>query len=64
VFADGPVRGLCVLVHGATGGVGSIALQMSVRDGATVIAGVRDVICSYYAAADRPEIPHLNARLR
>jgi hypothetical protein len=47
VFADGPVRGLCVLVHGAT-----------------VIAGVRDVICSYYAAADRPEIPHLNARLR
>jgi NADPH2:quinone reductase len=27
VFADGPVRGLHVLVHGATGGVGSIATQ-------------------------------------
>ena len=42
VFADGPVRGLTVLVHGATGGVGSIATQMTVRDGATVIATVRD----------------------
>lgn len=115
VFADGPVRGLHVLVHGATGGVGSIALQMALRDGATVIAGVRDgqqaraqemgaqhvvvtdasdaaaqvravapdgvdriaevdlaghidldadliavggVICSYYSATDRPEIPY------
>ena len=42
VFADSSVRGLRVLVHGATGGVGSIATQMAVRDGATVIAGVRD----------------------
>ena len=42
VFADGPVRGLAVLVHGAAGGVGSIATQMALRDGATVIAGVRD----------------------
>jgi NADPH2:quinone reductase len=115
VFADGSVQGLHVLVHGATGGVGSIATQMAVRDGATVIAGVRDgqqararelgaehvivtddpdataqiraiapdginriaevdlsshidldadviatggVICSYYSAADRPEIPY------
>jgi NADPH2:quinone reductase len=115
VFADGSVRGLRVLVHGATGGVGSIATQMAFRDGATVIAGVRDgqqaralelgaqhavvtdgpdaasqiraiapdgvdriaevefashidldaeliaiggVICSYYSAADRPEIPY------
>ena len=115
VFADGPVQGLRVLVHGATGGVGSIATQMALRDGATVIAGVRDgqqararelgaehvlvtdepdaaaqiraiapdgvnriaevdlsshidldaaviatggVICSYYSAADRPEIPY------
>ena len=41
VFADGPVNGLTVLVHGATGGVGSIATQMAVRDGATVIAVVR-----------------------
>jgi NADPH2:quinone reductase len=115
VFADGSVRGLHVLVHGATGGVGSVATQMAARDGATVIAGVRDgqqaralelgahhavvtdepdaagqiraiapdgvnriaevefashidldaeviaiggVICSYYSAADRPEIPY------
>ena len=115
VFADGSVRGLRVLVHGATGGVGSIATQMAVRDGATVIAGVREgqqararelgaqhvivtdqsdaaaqiraiapggidriaevefathidldaeviaigaVICSYYSATDRPELPY------
>jgi NADPH2:quinone reductase len=42
VFADGPVDGLVVLVHGATGGVGSIAVQMARRDGAHVIAVVRD----------------------
>jgi NADPH:quinone reductase len=42
VFADGPVEGLTVLVHGATGGVGAIATQMAVRGGATVIAGIRD----------------------
>lgn len=42
VFADGPVTGLAVLIHGATGGVGSIALQMARRDGAHVIAVVRD----------------------
>jgi NADPH2:quinone reductase len=41
VFADGPVSGLAVLVHGAAGGVGSIATQMALRDGATVIAVVR-----------------------
>jgi NADPH:quinone reductase len=40
VFADGSVDGLVVLVHGAAGGVGSIATQMAVRDGATVIAVV------------------------
>jgi NADPH:quinone reductase len=40
VFADGPVTGLTVLVHGAAGGVGSIATQMARRDGATVIAVV------------------------
>jgi len=33
LFADGPVRGLTVLVQGAAGGVGSIATQMAVRDG-------------------------------
>jgi NADPH2:quinone reductase len=41
IFADGSVDGLIVLVHGAAGGVGSIATQMAVRDGATVIAVVR-----------------------
>jgi NADPH:quinone reductase len=42
IFADGPVDGMTVLVHGAAGGVGSIAVQMAVRHGATVIATVRD----------------------
>jgi NADPH:quinone reductase len=42
VFADGPVKGLVVLVHGAVGGVGSIATQLARRDGATVLAVVRD----------------------
>ena len=41
VFADGPVGGLAVLLHGATGGVGSIATQMAKRGGANVIAVVR-----------------------
>jgi NADPH:quinone reductase len=43
IFADGSVDGLTVLVHGAAGGVGSIATQMAARDGATVIAVVRPV---------------------
>ncbi|WP_375483942.1 NADPH:quinone reductase [uncultured Jatrophihabitans sp.] len=42
VFADGPVTGLHVLIHGAVGGVGAIATQMARRDGATVIAVVRE----------------------
>jgi NADPH:quinone reductase len=41
IHADGSVNGLTVLVHGAAGGVGSIATQMAMRDGATVIAVVR-----------------------
>jgi NADPH2:quinone reductase len=41
VFAEGPVDGLVVLVHGAVGGVGSIATQLARRDGATVVAVVR-----------------------
>jgi NADPH:quinone reductase len=41
VFADGPVSGKTVLVHGAAGGVGTIAMQMAARGGATVISGVR-----------------------
>ena len=35
VFADGDVAGLAVLVHGAAGGVGSIATQMARRGGTT-----------------------------
>jgi NADPH2:quinone reductase len=42
VFADGSVDGLVVLVHGATGGVGSIATQLARRGRATVLAVVRD----------------------
>jgi NADPH2:quinone reductase len=42
VFADGGLSGLTVLVHGAAGGVGSMATQMARRDGATVIAVVMD----------------------
>jgi NADPH2:quinone reductase len=42
VFADGPVDGLVVLVHGAVGGVGSIATQLARRAGAQVLAVVRD----------------------
>lgn len=41
IFADGSVNDLDVLVHGAAGGVGAIALQMAKRDGARVIATVR-----------------------
>jgi NADPH:quinone reductase len=42
VFADGPVTGLSVLVHGAAGGVGSIATQMARRGGARVAGVIRD----------------------
>jgi NADPH2:quinone reductase len=41
VFADGPVHGLTVLVHGPAAGVGAIAAQMALRDGAEVIGVVR-----------------------
>ena len=43
VFADGPVDGMTVLVHGVLGGVGSLAAQLARRDGATVIGTVRRV---------------------
>jgi NADPH2:quinone reductase len=64
VFADGSVNGLIVLVHGATGGVGSIATQMAVRDGATVIAVVRpaqterarELGAAHVFASDQPEL--------
>lgn len=41
VFADGPVGGATVLVQGALGGVGSVAAQLAVWGGATVISTVR-----------------------
>ena len=41
VFADGSVRGLTLLIWGAASGVGAVALQMAVRDGARVLAVVR-----------------------
>ena len=64
VFADGSVNGLTVLVHGAVGGVGSIATQMAVRDGATVIAVARpaqiqraqELGAHHVFASDDPEL--------
>ena len=41
VFADGPVAGLTVLVHGVLGGVGALAAQLAHWGGATVIGTVR-----------------------
>jgi len=41
VFADGPVAGQAVLVHGVRGSVGSLAAQLARRGGATVIGTVR-----------------------
>ncbi|MGW3408789.1 NADPH:quinone reductase [Streptomyces sp. NPDC000888] len=41
VFADGPVEGRLVLVHGVLGGVGSLAAQLARWGGATVIGSVR-----------------------
>ncbi|MDP5316929.1 NADPH:quinone reductase [Streptomyces poriferorum] len=41
VFADGPVDGSLVLVHGVLGGVGSMAAQLAHWAGATVLATVR-----------------------
>jgi len=41
VFADGPVDGLTVLVHGVLGGVGALAGQLGRWGGATVIGTVR-----------------------
>ncbi|WP_405933274.1 hypothetical protein [Streptomyces sp. NBC_00827] len=41
VFADGPVDGRLVLVHGVLGAVGSLAAQLAHWGGATVIGTVR-----------------------
>jgi NADPH:quinone reductase len=41
VFADGPVSGQVILVHGVRGSVGSLAAQLARWGGATVIGTVR-----------------------
>jgi NADPH2:quinone reductase len=41
VFADGPVKGVTVLIAGATGAVGSVATQLAAWGGALVIGTVR-----------------------
>ncbi|NIZ92839.1 NADPH:quinone reductase [Kineococcus rubinsiae] len=41
VFADGPVAGRTVLVHGVLGAVGSLAAQLAARGGARVVGTVR-----------------------
>jgi NADPH2:quinone reductase len=41
VFADGPVAGRVVLVHGVRGAVGGLAAQLARRAGATVVGTVR-----------------------
>ena len=64
VFADGSVRGLVVLVQGALGAVSSLAAQLAVRDGATVVSTVRrtsdlaalpDRLRAHAVALDRPD---------
>ena len=50
VFADGPVDGRVVLVHGVLGGVGSLAAQLAAWAGATVVGTVR-------RAADLESVP-------
>jgi len=41
VYADGPVTGQTVLVHGVLGAVGSLAVQLAHWGGATVVSTVR-----------------------
>jgi NADPH:quinone reductase len=64
VFADGPVDGRTVLVHGALGAVGALAAQLAHHAGATVIATVRRTadlaaligpIAERAVALDRPD---------
>ncbi|HMQ39275.1 MAG TPA: NADPH:quinone reductase [Micropruina sp.] len=56
VFADGPVDGQTLLVHGALGAVGSLAAQLATWGGAIVITTVRrrsDLAASSGPLADR-----------
>ncbi len=57
VFADGPVTGLTVLVHGPASGVGGIAAQLAITDGATVIGLVRRA--GHLASVRNLGIPHV-----
>lgn len=51
VFADGPVTGLVVLVHGGAGAVGGYAIQLANWNGARVIATVSSSEKAAYALA-------------
>jgi NADPH2:quinone reductase len=64
VFADGPVTGKTVLVHGVLGAVGSLAAQLSRWGGAEVVATVRrsgdieavdPTVATRVVALDRPD---------
>lgn len=59
VFADGPVRGDAVLVHGVLGAVGSLAAQLASWGGATVIGTVRS--SADLARVDADLTPHVVA---
>lgn len=56
VFADGPVAGLTVLVHGVLGAVGTLAAQLAQWGGATVIGTVRR--SSDLNQVDNPAVAH------
>jgi len=67
VFADGPVTGLTVLVHGVLGGVGALAAQLAHWGGATVIGTVRShddlkhvstAAVAHPVALDQPDPAH------
>ncbi|MEA2154214.1 MAG: NADPH:quinone reductase [Solirubrobacteraceae bacterium] len=63
VFADGPVAGKTILVHGVLGSVGLMAAQLAGWGGATVIGTVRrssdldqvDATVAHAVALDEPE---------
>jgi NADPH:quinone reductase len=62
VFADGPVAGRRVLVHGVFGAVGSLAAQLAHAAGATVIGTVRrGVEAETGTAMTRDVVSHLVA---
>jgi NADPH2:quinone reductase len=66
IFGDGSVADLDVLIHGAAGGVGSIATQMAKRDRARVIAVVRrgqearalELGADHVFLSDAPDLAH------